>query len=214
MNCRELIAVRLVTFLKFFVISMYKKRLKKPIFVSFCILTLFNYFIIVFANIGNNVTIAASNALKNAIGVSEKPGGGMRIDLFKKKEKKKEANGDDEDEEGNSFSNDGQEDSRMNPDDAMNHALLKLTNIMVREQNFLMDFFGIAKQTVLVVSGNSQSNPELAITSTSNLENGEENLDVDVWQNNLSIPRQAFKDPKAEKRIRCVLFERKGIIIN
>lgn len=152
-----------------------------------------------FANIGNNVGIAASNALKNAIGVTEKPGGGMRIDLFKKKEKKKEAKDDDEDEdEGYSFTTGEQEDSRMNPDDAMNHALLKLTNIMIREQNFVMDFFGIVKHTRLVVSGSSHSNPEIA-TEGETAENGEESLET--WQNNLSIPRQIFKDPKAEKRI-------------
>ena len=112
--------------------------------------------------------------------------------MFKKKERKKEAkDGEEEDYENSAIDN--QDDSKLTPDEAMNHALLKLTTIMVREQNFLMDFFGIVK-TATAVTTTSHSN----INLTEQLE--EETLET--WQNSLCIPRQAFKDQKAEKKIR------------
>ncbi|KAJ3364894.1 Exocyst complex component 1 [Kappamyces sp. JEL0680] len=139
------------------------------------------------------VTTAASNVLKSAIGVSEKSSGGMRLDIFKKKPKtaRNEASvpEDDDDDRASVVSAD-EDQQRMGPDEALNHALYKLTSIMVREQNFLMDFFGLVKQAVPVVTTATMTDmPDLE-------EDG-----VDNWQRMLAIPRQQFKDPKAEKRI-------------
>ena len=133
-----------------------------------------------FATTTNNVTLAAQNALKNAIAATDKAAGGIKMDLFKKKDRKKEFKEDVEDDDG--FEVDVH-DTKMTPDEAMNHALLKVLNIMVREQNFLMDFFGIGKTN-----------------SPQQTQSEEESLET--WQNGLSIPRKAFKDPKAEKRLR------------
>lgn len=128
-----------------------------------------------------------TSVVKTAIGVSDKTTGGIRLELFKKK--KKEAKDEDDDDDNSMTGSDAEE--RMNPDEGLGHALLKLTNIMVREQNFIMDFFGIVKHVAPVVVSATQSEPpELA---------GEETYES--WQALISTPRQAFKDPKGEKRI-------------
>ena len=49
----------------------------------------------------------------------------------------------DEDAENDSIA--PTDDQKMNPDEALGHALLKLTTVLVREQNFIMDFFGMVK---------------------------------------------------------------------
>ena len=83
------------------------------------------------------------------------------------------------------------DDQKMNPDEALGHALLKITTVLVREQNFIMDFFGVVKTAVPVVSAQSSASP-LPL---------EEEMDVTAWQMQLSQPKQIFKDSKAEKRI-------------
>lgn len=87
-------------------------------------------------------------------------------------------------------------DDKMQPDEAVGHALLKLAAIMVREQNFLMDFFGIIKKPVTNV-----------LESSLELDTMEE---MRTWQESLNAPHELFKDPKAEKRIMellTILFE-------
>ena len=98
---------------------------------------------------------------------------------------------DDDEENRSSIVSNDDDQQRMNPDEALGHALLKLTTLMVREQNFLIDFFGIIKGSVPVVSS----------TISENFPAIDENADVSSWQLNLGLPRQQFKDPKAEKRI-------------
>jgi hypothetical protein len=65
---------------------------------------------------------------------------------------------------------------------------------MVREQNVLMDFFGLLKKNV---SDTSTSGGAYSLTSLNDTtEDG-----IDRWRQNLSVPQQMFKDAKAEKRI-------------
>lgn len=142
----------------------------------------------------NVVQAAAQNVLKTTIGVSEKAAAGMKMELSMSRRKKtvKKYLGDDDDDDGDnttSFVGGGPEESKMNPDEALNHALLKLTTIMVREQNFIMEFFGISKSLPIVVT-------------SSDMNSDQSDDSVETWQNSLSIPRQAFKDAKAEKRIK------------
>ena len=55
-----------------------------------------------------------------------------------------------------------------------------------------MDFFALVKQAVPIVTTTTSAEPPE--------EPGEETLER--WQGLLSTPRQAFKEPKAEKRIK------------
>jgi hypothetical protein len=64
---------------------------------------------------------------------------------------------------------------------------------MVREQNVLMDFFGLVKKNV------SDTADKTTASTLSLNDNCVE--DVDSWRQNLSVPQQIFKDAKAEKRI-------------
>jgi hypothetical protein len=128
----------------------------------------------------NVVTSAASNVLTKLDWRVKKGNKNSSTNLLAKSE-----------EEGEQDSIIGPDDQKMNPDEALGHALLKLTNVMVREQNFLMDYFAVVKSSQPVVSTISSVPPIL----------GEENMDVSQWQAWLSQPRQPFKDPKAEKRI-------------
>jgi exocyst complex component 1 len=140
-----------------------------------------------------NYQSTATTVLKTAIGVGEKSGG---LFAFKKKNKKSEnsshtsgALGDEEDEIESSMMDNNEE--RMSADEALGHALLKLTTIMVREQNFVTDFFSIAKNV-----------PPAVVKSTMDLTaTTEEEETLEKWQENLGVPRQPFKESKAEKRI-------------
>jgi hypothetical protein len=62
---------------------------------------------------------------------------------------------------------------------------------MVREQNFLMDFFGIIKKT-----------PDLSTVN----EHFDSTEEMRSWQDALNTPHELFKDPKAEKRIMELLM--------
>jgi hypothetical protein len=123
-----------------------------------------------FTNTNNSVIKSAM------VGVTEKP---KKLDWRRKRRESV-------DEDRSSVTS--EMDEKMNPDDALGHALLKLTNLMAREQNLLIDFFGLVKGTAPVVS-----------TTTANFPTDED--DVSQWQGLLGTPRQPFKDPKSEKRI-------------
>jgi hypothetical protein len=87
------------------------------------------------------------------------------------------------------------EEQKMTPDELLGFSLLKITNILAREQNFLFDLFSLSKvKYVPVVSALSATFPAFE-------EYGFTNEDISEWQSQLSQPRQPFKDPKAEKRI-------------
>ncbi|KAJ3254540.1 hypothetical protein HK103_007094 [Boothiomyces macroporosus] len=159
-----------------------------------------------------SVSSAATNVLKSAVGISDKGTGGIkqkfenwRIKKVKKGNGFKEEDDDDESEpdakrglkRSDSIASGatGLDDDRMSPDEALGHALLKLTNIMIREQNFLMDFFGIVKNVAILSSSPATG----AAPDDQATEDEAESLQK--WQSGLSQPRQTFKDPKAEKRI-------------
>ncbi|KAJ3276670.1 hypothetical protein HDV01_004203 [Terramyces sp. JEL0728] len=160
-----------------------------------------------------SVSSAATNVLKNAVGISDKSSGGIKQKFENWRIKKaKKGNGmkdddDDEDEadmkrgmkRSDSIASGGTglngDDDKMSPDEALGHALLKLTNIMIREQNFLMDFFGIVKNVAILAHSPGAG----TVLDDQNTEDEAETLQK--WQSALSQPRQVFKDPKAEKRI-------------
>jgi hypothetical protein len=87
----------------------------------------------------------------------------------------------------------------MSPDEAFGLSLIKLTMILVREQNFLFDFFSLSKvKNIPVASTISSSFPII----------DDEDINEDtiqLWQSQLSQPRQVFKDQKAEKRTQELL---------
>ena len=86
------------------------------------------------------------------------------------------------------------DEQKMTPDEALGHALLKITTVLVREQNFIMDFFSVVKSAAPVASPDPSASPAVA----------EEELDIVAWQTMLSQPKQIFKDSKAEKRIQYI----------
>ena len=145
----------------------------------------------------SNHQSTASTVLKTAIGVGEKSGG---LFAFKRKNKKNDHSSnhstsvmgkEDEDDDDTGSIMENANDERMSPDEALGHALLKLTTIMVREQNFITDFFGIVKTPQLAVV---KSTVDLTAV-------GDEEETLEKWQENLGAPRQPFKEAKAEKRI-------------
>ncbi|KAJ3320672.1 hypothetical protein HDV06_005080 [Boothiomyces sp. JEL0866] len=160
-----------------------------------------------------SVSSAATNVLKNAVGISDKGTGGIkqkfenwRIKKVKKGNGLREEDDDDESEpdgkrglkRSDSIASGGGitgDDDKMGPDEALGHALLKLTNIMIREQNFLMDFFGIVKNVAVL------THSPAAGTVLEEQAPEDESESLQKWQSALSQPRQIFKDPKAEKRI-------------
>ncbi|KAI8900951.1 exocyst complex component Sec3-domain-containing protein [Globomyces pollinis-pini] len=149
------------------------------------------------------VSSAATTAFKTAIAVTDKTTGGIKHKFENWRVKKLKnmtgiVNDDDDDDTSSkpgqlkrneSNSSFGEDDQRMTPDEALGHALLKIMAILVREQNFMTDFFALLKSNV-----------------DTTLKDKEENLDeeqiIQNWQMNLSQSRPAFKDPKAEKQIR------------
>ncbi len=142
---------------------------------------------LVFAVPITTVTSAASNVLKSAIGVSEKSTGPKK--KVKKTSESVVREEVEDDDHASTYSADDDQ-QRMGPDEALNHALLKLTTLMVREQNFLMDLFGLVKLAVPVVTSTTMTEfPEIDMDS------------AEEWQRTLALPRQPFKDPKAEKRL-------------
>ncbi|KAH6589898.1 hypothetical protein BASA61_005440 [Batrachochytrium salamandrivorans] len=102
---------------------------------------------------------------------------------------------------GSSTSLDLSPEERMSPDEAVGHALLKMVNIMVREQNFIIDLFGILKGSegsnsttpTISVAGNSPGEPNSSSPTTK--------VSLQAWQDDLGRPREPIKDPKAQKRI-------------
>lgn len=152
-----------------------------------------------FGSHGNN---SAATVLKTAINVTDKAAGiKHKLDWRKKKEGRRSGGNilkeDDEDEEEgrDSIASVDQGDQKMHQDEALGHALLKITNLLVREQNFLIDFFGLVKATVPVVQSSVTG-------SAPNLDEDDSSPEgIANWQSMLSQPRQPFKDPKAEKRI-------------
>ncbi|EGF77307.1 hypothetical protein BATDEDRAFT_91658 [Batrachochytrium dendrobatidis JAM81] len=103
---------------------------------------------------------------------------------------------------GSSASLDLSPEERMTPDEerfnilpaAVGHALLKMVNIMVREQNFIIDFFSIIKSSEL---SNAASTLQISAEATSSILS----VSLQSWQEDLGRPREPVKDPKAQKRI-------------
>ncbi|KAI8916885.1 exocyst complex component Sec3-domain-containing protein [Entophlyctis helioformis] len=100
---------------------------------------------------------------------------------------------------GSSSSLDLSPEERMMPDEAVGHALLKLVNIMVREQNLVVDLFSMTKTSIggpQVASSTATGEPESpAAVMSPTL------LTIPAWQDELGKPREAFKDAKAQKRV-------------
>ncbi|KAI8903121.1 exocyst complex component Sec3-domain-containing protein [Gorgonomyces haynaldii] len=146
-----------------------------------------------FVNQQVSVSSAATNALKSAIRTQATERLGIKQKLESLKiGKRKEEEITPRQRQGSIGSVDSQQEDKMSPDEALGHALLKLASIMVREQNFMMDFFRIVKK-----QEESPLEPEPEdIGSVDSLRK---------WQDALIQPHHMFKDPKAEKRIHELL---------
>ncbi|KAJ1332811.1 hypothetical protein BSLG_008440 [Batrachochytrium salamandrivorans] len=173
-----------------------------------------------FSGSGVSVSSVASNAIKSAIrsGASNlstlgksvdynDPSGGTHLGEDGLKETISKANHHEfgslknSSLAGSSTSLDLSPEERMSPDEAVGHALLKMVNIMVREQNFIIDLFGILKGSegsnsttpTISVAGNSPGEPNSSSPTTK--------VSLQAWQDDLGRPREPIKDPKAQKRI-------------
>lgn len=137
----------------------------------------------------NTVSSVASNAIK-AMKPYDMGGIKQKIEAMRKKK--------DEDTplkhgaSGISLS----EEEKMNPDEALGHALLKLSAIMVREQNLIMNLFGLVRKV-----DDGPTSIIAAVDLEDELEEETSESKLAEWQNGLNIHHELFKDAKTEKRL-------------
>jgi hypothetical protein len=158
-----------------------------------------------------SVSAAATNVIKSGIrsvANAEKFSMRQRFEMMRNRRERIESIGVELDTDGASVEH------QMAADDAFGHLFLKLTSIMVREQNVLTDFFGIIKRHVasnLSIS-DSQNKRKESLKSPIALEAFPET--AEKWQMSLSVPRPIFKDSKVENRLielMSVLFNLQGL---
>ena len=140
------------------------------------------------------MSTAAANAIKTAIRANQdKLGIKQRLENMRNKRRQLA----EEDDHGLKPSpsqtsiDSGAGDDKMPPEEAIGHVLLKLASLMVREQNFMMEFFKIVKKFGDTEEVAESIDPE-EMGSIDSLKK---------WQENLLTAHHIFKDPKAEKRI-------------
>jgi hypothetical protein len=144
------------------------------------------------------VSSATANAFKSAIRSDRIGGIKQHIEGLKVMPRKKQLIEEEGLDSMQSMDDISSED-HMSSDEAIGHILLKLGTLMVREQNFLDDFFAIVKKSQEPKSADSEFAPLTPYEEEEKVDGSVEELRK--WQEKLVILHDGFKDPRAEKRI-------------